>query len=1072
MHKKMAYSLAIILLVSSITLFFHPDLIDHPLTGHAVLDTGDNITQRITSASEYDYPPFSIVDEDGNAGGFSVELLTAALDAVGYDVSFYVGPWSEIKEDLTQGSIQVLPLVGRTPEREPIFDFTVPYITLNGAIFIRDDEKNIIVIEDLKDKEVLVMKGDNAEEYALRNNISSNIISLDTYQEAFRLLSSGKYDAIIAQKLIGQQLISKLGIENVIPAIEIKEFKQDFTFAVKDGNSGLLEILNEGLSRIISDGTYDKIYDRWLSDLLVQAFKKETELQILAQSSIKQKAKDVAKQIEIYLKSNPQITIDDLKKDPYFNSIAVQSVGKTGYTAVTDYDTLVPIAHSNPDIVGIYLGTLADILPGFWNIMSRTKGGYDSEGFYDWKEPDGSIKQKYMYIAVVDAKTADRVGLHVAATTYLDDYAVIENKITSPWINLLLIVSGLLIALLTITIVVIQKRARKTEYKVRTFSIRKKLLFSFGLIIILMAAMISATYLLNRYISQDIDRLKEVEKPLELKVEQIIGYDAILTGNAHNALLHAMKGNWTMMQRHDEIYAQADAALTRLLEVDTKELLEKSIRPKEIRDRVDAYRTRLDAVNMELVNFERKAFDAMDKKDPETAYNLLLSDQYRAYKEELSQLYKSWSDAEKEVSVIYDLKIARNTNLVIWINLIIGISTVIAALVIAQLMSASILKPINNLYKATQEVEKKNFKARVDIRSGDELEELGAMFNRTTSALAQMDEEHEQLEKAKTEFISITSHELRSPMTPMRAQLQMLMGSYFGKLNARQRSSLDIILRNTERLDKIIVDFLEISRIEAARLKFSFIKTDLMDHVNRLIQEMENFLPEKKIKITLKADKLPVFEVDPDRVMQVLRNLVNNAKKFTPDNGAITITIKSQHDNVLFIVKDTGIGIENDHLLKVFEPFFQEEHTLYRKYQGTGLGLAICKGIVESQNGKIWIESERDKGSTFYFTIPYEPVKEIRPIKLLFSKQEDIGPKIKAVFSDILGPMGESEFRVIEQQIGLNKGKIYNYIDQISDKGIIEEAKKQEFKDKISNVFREDDSKKKPEKEIIEFLKK
>ncbi len=146
-----------------------------------------------------------------------------------------------------------------------------------------------------------------------------------------------------------------------------------------------------------------------------------------AELFIKQKAIDVAKQIEIYITLNPDKTVLDLQNDSYFQEIAVQQVGKSGYTAVTDYNSLIARFHVNPSIVNLDLHNLADKLPGFWNIMSKTEGGVEAEGIYDWEEADGSIKQKYMHIVLVNAKTADGVGLHVAATTYLDEY---ESGIT------------------------------------------------------------------------------------------------------------------------------------------------------------------------------------------------------------------------------------------------------------------------------------------------------------------------------------------------------------------------------------------------------------------------------------------------------------------------------------------------------------------------------------------------------------------------------------------------------------------------------------------------------------------
>ena len=169
--------------------------------------------------------------------------------------------------------------------------------------------------------------------------------------------------------------------------------------------------------------------------------------------------------------------------------------------------------------------------------------------------------------------------------------------------------------------------------------------------------------------------------------------------------------------------------------------------------------------------------------------------------------------------------------------------------IIGFLVSRSISKPIKKLYDGTREVEKGNYDIRLDIKTHDEIAQLGHAFNETTMALAKLHDERLEIDKAKTEFLSITSHELRSPMTPMRAQLQMLQQGYFGKLSQKQKESLELIARNADRLDKIILDFLEISRIEAARLKFVFKKTDLNDTINETIELMKSFAKEKKIKL-------------------------------------------------------------------------------------------------------------------------------------------------------------------------------------------------------------------------------
>ncbi len=162
----------------------------------------------------------------------------------------------------------------------------------------------------------------------------------------------------------------------------------------------------------------------------------------LGKEMIKLRALDVAKQVEIYLKSHPTMTVADLQKDSYFQSIAVQPVGKTGYTALTDVDTLTCRFHISEKIVNLDLHKLADKLPGFWSVMAPTQGGKVSEGYYDWQEPDGSMRQKYMYIAIVDAKTADGVTFSVAATTYIDEFNAPVRKMESQLSKIISDVTG------------------------------------------------------------------------------------------------------------------------------------------------------------------------------------------------------------------------------------------------------------------------------------------------------------------------------------------------------------------------------------------------------------------------------------------------------------------------------------------------------------------------------------------------------------------------------------------------------------------------------------------------------
>ena len=219
----------------------------------------------ILSGCEPDYPPYCIVTPDDQADGFSVELLRAALKAMGREVVFKTGPWAELKQALADGKLEVLPLVGRTPEREALYDFTVPYLTMHGALFIRRDTADIRTWEDVKGKRVAVMKGDSAEEYVRRVHLSDRITTSPDFEGAFRMLADGRADAVVAQKLMGLTLLKHLGISSIeVVGRPSEEFAQTFSFAVRKGNGALLATLNEGLAIVMAEGINWKLERKWM----------------------------------------------------------------------------------------------------------------------------------------------------------------------------------------------------------------------------------------------------------------------------------------------------------------------------------------------------------------------------------------------------------------------------------------------------------------------------------------------------------------------------------------------------------------------------------------------------------------------------------------------------------------------------------------------------------------------------------------------------------------------------------------------------------------------------------------
>jgi signal transduction histidine kinase len=376
--------------------------------------------------------------------------------------------------------------------------------------------------------------------------------------------------------------------------------------------------------------------------------------------------------------------------------------------------------------------------------------------------------------------------------------------------------------------------------------------------------------------------------------------------------------------------------------------------------------------------------------------------------------------------------------------------------VLGLFISRSFTRPLREICQATKELEQGNFNVRVNRTGEDELATLAESFNRSAQALAAMDEERRRLDHAKSEFLSITSHELRTPITPLKAQMQMLRSEAFGPLTDAQKTSIDVVLRNAERLEHIIEDFLEISRIEAARLKFNFRPVNLTELITETVSLMQGFAQEKRIRIVAETACLPVIEMDPDRVSQVLRNLLHNAVKFSQEDSTIDVSAEVNKEQVQINVRDHGVGLSAEDQIRVFEPFYQVERTTNRKHGGTGLGLTICRGIIESQKGKIWVDSKIGVGSTFSFTVPLTPVHEIEPIKVLFSPKAEIEKRVLEEFMTVLGPMGSVEFTELKGKNALHKDDLLTYIESLEDSFILRHDHADGFREHIKDIFGED----------------
>lgn len=241
--------------------------------------------------------------------------------------------------------------------------------------------------------------------------------------------------------------------------------------------------------------------------------------------------------------------------------------------------------------------------------------------------------------------------------------------------------------------------------------------------------------------------------------------------------------------------------------------------------------------------------------------------------------------------------------------------------------------------------------------------------------------------RSKTEFIAVASHQLRTPLTGIHWALESLAKENLGE---SQKELVDNSLTTAVKLIKTVNDLLDISKIEEGRFGYDFKEVDIIGFIEEIIDGAKILAQQSKVKIDFRkpADTSLILTIDPQKLSIVVSNLLDNAIRYNVENGEIIVSVEKLKDKpfVKISVKDTGVGIPADQINKLFTRFFRGENVLKFATEGTGLGLFIAKNIVRRHGGEIWVESEINRGSTFYFTLPIDP-KLIPPKEIVYGEE-------------------------------------------------------------------------------------
>ncbi|MDQ7831104.1 MAG: transporter substrate-binding domain-containing protein [Desulfovibrionaceae bacterium] len=1014
-HPTRVFVLAVAILIACIGTFPPAARADHIPAPSA---DADRLPRVLRSASELDYPPFAIVTPDGRADGFSVELLRAVATAMDMDVTFTVAPWHVIKKALADGELDVLPLVSSSPQRAEIYDFTAPYLRMQGAIFVRRGEKSIRSEADLAGKEVLVMRGDTAHEYAARKHLTDRLILTDSFEEAMRLLSQGKHDAVIVQQVVGLQIIRTLGLKNLVDVgaaqeeslkvsrKPLSEFEQKFCFAVKKGDVALLAALNEGLAVVFSNGVYEALYAKWFGPILpappmdVKAMLMVLVPALLVLSAVwlwylrrevARKTRHLSREVEERRRAEARIT----EKEAFIRSIMDNlPIG----IAVNTIDPEVAFTYFNDNFFRFYRTTRQALSSpdAFWQAVYhdpefrealRTRvladcASQDPARMYWADIPITRAGEETTYITARNIPVADKSLL---ISTVWDVTGQKRAQVALTAANRRLEALWSISSLANADYQTICTRALD-----EIVDMTESGLGFYGLV-----DEAETVVTIQSWIGEAIEGCTVADSPLHfplseagLWAEAIRRREPLVVNDyaaphpakrgcpvGHVSLSRLMvvplssKGKVvavTAVANRNTDYGPQDvtqitAFMTSIQAILGRITAEEALRESEERYRL-LFEQSLDAIAIQqgvppVFTWVNPAFCELFGYAPEEIYALAPEQMWSlVYPEDRDMVRQSLLDrlSGKVDEVRYAFRILRKDGEVRWVE------------ITGRRMERD-GRPLNmSIYR--------------DTTARQQAEE----------ALLAAKEQAEAANRAKSEFLANMSHEIRTPLNGVLGMLQLLTTT---DPTPEQDEYLQAATASSRRLTGLLSDILDLSRIEAGRMRIEQAPFRLQTLRDSILEIFDLTAREKGLALDfdLAGGLPPILIGDEARLRQILFNLIGNALKFTQE-GRVHVEAsplpggQDGRVRLLFTVTDTGIGIPDDLLERIFEPFCQGEASFVRRYQGAGLGLAIVRRLLGLLDGELTIDNAGQEngdgphGTAVYVSLPFRLPEEAAPV--------------------------------------------------------------------------------------------